>query len=469
MQPSVRRAALCALTAALFLLPGCGKAQAVLSGASSASAETASADDPAATAPTADPCYTGSRENNGVRINWNALQPPGQSVPQAENRCSFSPHYSRKFTPRDDYGTLHTYTGAVGTSDGIYPVYGLLDAQLRLLTPAVYDSIGGNDYLLFLIGNTWRPEDDPRAKKLYSYDRQLEYLYQHMQIIARDGSWILDNNYCYYERIKDGYMLFSIDGSLTLISEKGVVTARLSGGDYCWVQPIEKGRLFAFHGLDGSVTVRDRTGRAVSYFTKAQIGDDVRYTCPGGMPPAVELIWQGGIGYVQHYNDGQARFWMTRYLYADTGEVKDPPVRGLIQDGYVEQERVEEPYVSEKVSVPDADVPKAVKSRASYFAVRDRDTEEIYYYATDSDYGDGEEYAEAVEWTLYDSTGRIVIPVVKGDRGTLDGGYLKFVRYEQTGALRADDGDAAYITQYIRLTDGGDAFYYRAAPAESGM
>lgn len=454
------------LAVGLLLLSGCGKVPEEPSD-TSAAPTTASTTAPV-TAPTADPRYTGSRDSDGVQVDWDALPSADAGEP---NLCTYSPYYSKAFTPRDDYGTLHIYAGAFGTKEFVYPLYGLMDAQLRILTPAVYDSIGGegNTDIWFLWGSTWKAGDDPRVKKAYAYNEELEFLYQRLQIIAPDGSWMLDDEYCLCDRITDGYMLFSIDGSLTLISEKGVVTARLSGGDYCWVQPIEKGRLFAFHGLDGSVTVRDRTGRAVSYFTKAQIGDDVRYTCPGGMPPAVELIWQGGIGYVQHYNDGQARFWMTRYLYADTGEVKDPPVRGLIQDGYVEQERVEEPYVSEKVSVPDADVPKAVKSRASYFAVRDRDTEEIYYYATDSDYGDGEEYAELVEWTLYDSTGRIVIPVVKGDRGTLDGGYLKFVRYEQTGVLRADDGDAAYITQYIRLTDGGDAFYYRAAPAESGM
>ncbi len=461
--------ALCALTAALLLLSGCKKAQADLSDALSAPAATAPADASAVTAPTADPRYTGSHKSDGVWVNWNFLQSLrlGQSAPWEENLFAFSPQYSRKFTPRGDYGTLHTYAGAVGTSNSVYPVYGLLDAQLRMLTPAVYDSVGGNDYLLFLLGNTWKLEDDPRTKTIYIYNRQLEYLYQHLQVIARDGSWILDNNYCYYERIKDGYMLFSIDGSLTLISEKGVVTAKLSGGDYCWVQPIEKGRLFAFHGFDGSVTVRDRTGRTVSYFTKAQIGDDVRYKAAAVAQPKTELIWQGGIGYVQHYGGGEG--WISCYLYADTGEVKKPPVRGLISSGYVEQERFEEPYVSEKVSVSDADVPKTVRSRTNYFAVRDRDTEQIYYYATDSDYGEGEEYNETIEWTVYDSAGRTVVPALKGDRGTLDSGYLKFVRYEQTGAYRADGGSAAYVTQYIRLSDGKHVFYYRAAPAEDGM
>ena len=469
MQSSVRRAALSAGIILLLLLPACEKTPAESSDASSAPA---ASNVTSATRSITDMLPVPGKNSDGVQVNWNILPSPDPSVDTDDvNSVAFSTHYKLTFTPRDDYGALHTYTGVIKEGSYAYPVYGLLDAQLRILTPAVYDGISDSDSaeVWLLYGNTWKAEDDPRVKKIYAYDGQFEYLYQHIQVIARDGSWMLDDNYCFYTRITDGYMLFSIDGSLTLISEKGVVTAKLSGGDYCRVQPIEKGRLFAFHGLDGSVTVRDRTGKAVSHFTNEQIGDDVRYKAAMVAQPETELIWQGGIGYVQHHNEETGRDWITCYLYADTGEVKKPPVKGLIQDGYVEQERVEEPYVSEKVSVSDADVPKTVRSRTSYFAVRDRDTEQIFYYATDSDYGEGEEYNETIEWTVYDSAGRTVVPALKGDRGTLDSGYLKFVRYEQTGAYRADGGSAAYVTQYIRLSDGKNVFYYRAAPAESGM
>ena len=456
------------LAVGLFVLSGCKKAPAESSDASSAPAVSTAAP---VTAPTADPRYTGSRDSDGVQVNWGALPTfPAPADTKTQNLCTYSPHYKLTFTPRDDYGTLHTYSGAVRVMSDVYEVYGLLDGQLRLLTPTLYDSIEDCGSIWFLCGSSWRAEENPQVKKIFAYNEEFTYIYFHLQVVTRDGSRMLDDNYCFSERIKDGYMLFSVDGSLTLIDNEGNVTARLPGGDYCWVQPIEKGRLFAFHGLDGAVTVRDRTGKTVSRFTKAQMGDDVRFTYPGGFYPETELVWQGGIGYVQHHDDsGYGRDWVTRYLYADTGEVKKPPVKGLARSSHVEQERVETPYVSREVSVPEEKVPEAVKSRVSYFAVRDAETEEIYYYATDSTPNAAGLYEDSPEWTLYDGVGRCIVSDLQSTHGELDKGYLKdvqFVYKEETKGSRISSPEDAYVTRYIRLSDGKTVFYYRDAPDE---
>ena len=442
-----------ALTAALLLLSGCEKTPGESSDVSSAPA--ASTVTPATRSST-DMFPVPGKNSDGVQVNWSILPSPDPSADTDDaDLVAFSPHYQLTFTPRDDYGALHTYTGVINVGSYAYPVYGLLDGQLRILTPAVYDGISDSDgaEVWLLYGNTWKAEDDPRVKKIYAYDGQFECLYQHIQVIARDGSWMLDDNYCLYERITDGYMLFSVDGSLTLINDKGKITAKLSGGDYCWVQPIEKGRLFAFHGLDGAVTVRDRTGKTVSRFTKAQMGDDVRFTYPGGLPPKVQLVWKDSIGYVQHYDDsGYGREWITRYLYADTGEVKKPPVKGLVRNSFVEPDEAEMPYVSHEVSVPETEVPEAVRLTRAYGAYKDLLTGEIYFCATNRVCEPGESYEDQELWDLYDHTGRLVMKNFGKSGDTLSGGYIKQVR-------STDDG---YTTTFIRCADSEIVFRLRA-------
>ena len=439
------------LAVGLFVLSGCKKAPAESSDASSAPAVSTAAP---VTAPTADPRYTGSRDSDGVQVNWGALPTfPAPADTKTQNLCTYSPHYKLTFTPRDDYGTLHTYSGAVRVMSDVYEVYGLLDGQLRLLTPTLYDSIEDCGSIWFLCGSSWRAEENPQVKKIFAYNEEFTYIYFHLQVVTRDGSRMLDDNYCFSERIKDGYMLFSVDGSLTLIDNEGNVTARLPGGDYCWVQPIEKGRLFAFHGLDGAVTVRDRTGKTVSRFTKAQMGDDVRFTYPGGLPPKVQLVWKDSIGYVQHYDDsGYGREWITRYLYADTGEVKKPPVKGLVRNSFVEPDEAEMPYVSHEVSVPETEVPEAVRLTRAYGAYKDLLTGEIYFCATNRVCEPGESYEDQELWDLYDHTGRLVMKNFGKSGDTLSGGYIKQVR-------STDDG---YTTTFIRCADSEIVFRLRA-------
>ena len=450
------------LAVGLFLLPGCGKAPEEPSDTPSAPAASTTAP---VTVPTADPRYTGSRDSDGVQVNWGALPTfPAPADTKTQNLCTYSPHYSKAFTPRDDYGTLHTYAGAFGTKEFVYPLYGLMDAQLRILTPAVYDSIGGegNTDIWFLWGSTWKAGDDPRVKKAYAYNEELEFLYQRLQIIAPDGSWMLDDEYCLCDRITDGYMLFSIDGSLTLIDDKGKVTARLSGGDYYWVQPIDKGRLFAFYSFDGAVTVRDRTGKTVSRFTRAQIGDKVGYSCrPKSIPPDVELIWKDGIGYVQHYNDGTGRTWITRYLYADTGEVKKPPVKGLARTEVVPDEAAyPEP--------PQADpAPEVIKSYPHYEAARDTVTGKSYYYTT-NETGDETGYDLSIPWALRDGTGKALAEGVNPYNSWISDGYLESV----IAVEDVEDDQHTVIeprhctTRILRLSDGKCVFRYAAVAAE---
>ena len=453
------------LAVGLFLLPGCGKAPAESSD-TSAAPTTASTTAPV-TVPTADPRYTGSRDSDGVQVDWDALPSPSASAPadtKMQNLCTYSPHYSKAFTPRDDYGTLHTYVGAFGTMDYVDPIYGLMDEQLRILTPAIYDSIGsgGNTDILFLCGSTWRAEDDPRIKRAYDYDADFEYLYQRIQVIAADGSWLLDDEYCFRERITGGFMLFSIDGSLTLIDDRGKVTSMLSGGDYCWVQPIDKGRLFAFHGFDGAVTVRDRTGKTVSRFTKAQMGDDVRYTDPGGFYPEVELVWKDSIGYVQHNNDSTGRTWITRYLYADTGKVKKPPVKGLVHNDHVVSDEADSPEPRKA-----APAPEAIKRYPNYAAEVDTVTGTTYYYTTEKT-GDNVQIDYSVLWTLRDGTGKVLAEEVDMHNSWISDGYLKSVISVED--VRDDRGVVTELrhctTRILRLSDGKCVFRYAAVAAE---
>ncbi len=450
------------LAVGLFVLSGCEKTPAEPSDTLSAPAASTAAP---VTVPTADPRYTGSRDSDGVQVNWGALPTfPAPADTKTQNLCTYSPHYSKAFTPRDDYGTLHIYAGAFGTKEFVYPLYGLMDAQLRILTPAVYDSIGGGDNtaIWFLRGSTWRAGDDPRVKKAYAYNEELECLYQRIQIIAPDGSWMLDDNYCFYTRITDGYMLFSIDGSLTLIDDKGKVTSKLSGGDYYWVQPIDKGRLFAFYGFDGAVTVRDRTGKTVSRFTKAKIGDNVGYSCrPKSIPPDVELIWKDGIGYVQHYNDGEYRYWITRYLYAETGEVKKPPVKGLA--------RIE--VVPDEAAFPEppqaAPAPEVIKRYPNYAATVDTVTGTTYYYTTEKT-GDNVQYDYSLLWTLRDGTGKVLAEEVDMLNSWISDGYLESVIAVED--VRDDRGTVTEprhcTTRILRLSDGKCVFRYAAVAAE---
>lgn len=448
---------------AALLLSGCGKAPAETPDASAAPT-TASTTVP--TVPTAETRSTGSRNSDGVLVDWELVSDARASAGGAAepNICTYSPYYSKTFTPRGDYGTLHTYAGAFGTMAYVDPIYGLMDAQLRILTPAIYYSIGswGNTDILFLRGSTWRAEDDPRIKRAYDYDAGFEYLYQRIQVIAPDGSWMLDDEYCFSERITGGFMLFSIDGSLTLIDDKGKVTSKLSGGDYCWVQPIDKGRLFAFHGFDGAVTVRDRTGKTVSRFTKAQMGDDVRYTAPNGIYPEVELVWKDSIGYVQHNNDSTGRTWITRYLYADTGEVKKPPVKGLVRNDHVVSDEADSPEPPQA-----APAPEVIKSYPHYEAVRDTVTGKSYYYTTEEK-DDKAEYDLSVPWTLRDGTGKALAEGVNPFNSAIVDGYLESVISVED--VRNDRGTVTEprhcTTRILRLSDGKCVFRYAAVAAE---
>lgn len=400
--------------------------------------------------------YDGLQVSDGVNVHWYTLNWLQDSSAEADTPRAFSPHYSSSFTPQPDYGVLLPY---VGLYAGWFPIYGLLDEQLRIVTPAVYDSFGGNNYITFLMGNTWKAEDDPRIDRIYTYDPQFKLLYQKFTVIPYDGSWMLDDNYCFYERIDGGYALFSLDGSLTLIDEKGKITQKLSGGDYCWVQPIETGRLFAFHGLDGTVTVRDRTGKTVSRFTKEQMGDDVRFTYPGSMPPETELVWSGNIGYVQHYEDSSGNFWITRYLYADTGEVKRPPVKGLTRYDRITPDRAEDtPAASEAV-------PEVIRAYPYYSSAKDIFTGKTYYFtrdpatsATQKGEVDWSEYS-AEGWDLRDSSGRCLRAKVNRHNTQVMNNYIC--------TITVDDDAKTVVTRYSRAEDDSTVFHYRAYSDEA--
>ena len=77
------------LAVGLFLLPGCGKVPEEPSDTSSA-LTTASTTAPV-TVPTADPRYTGSRDSDGVQVDWDALPSPSASAP-ADTKMQQSLH-----------------------------------------------------------------------------------------------------------------------------------------------------------------------------------------------------------------------------------------------------------------------------------------------------------------------------------------------------------------------------------------
>lgn len=360
----------------------------------------------------------------------------------------YSPHYATALQARQDGGALLPYVGQVTVdTDGTkWCSYGMLDSSLRVLTPAIYSSCWLSDNVWFLHGNTPKADEDPRIAKMYARSPQLEDLYKQTVLALADGSVVLDDGYIYYEEFASGYALFRTDGSLTVVDRRLKKTAELPGGDYCWVQVADDGAFFAFHGFDGSVTVRDRTGKTVSRFTRAQIGCDAGYQTRAGIAPASKIFWYKGVGYVTHYDDDAGLTTVSRFLFIDSGEAKSPPL-----DGYTsrsDQYPIVPAYYPPQPPWPD--IPPALEGKEIQSARFDPFT------------------GQAVLFTETDEDGRKMISAFDGDGNPLGfrlSGDVPFYPEVYGGyvSLIVEGGqDEPTTTAYYRLSDGARVFLYTA-------
>ena len=428
----------CVLTAAaLLLLPGCAKTPQESSG-------TSSAPDGSASAPA---------ESGVSAAGFLPLDPIEKRERADGDLYTFSPHYAARMQPRDDYGAVLCYVGQsahLDDNEDAWDIYGLTDSALRVLTPAIYSTCELREGVWFLTGNTPKAEDDPRVAKMYARSPQLENFYCQRVLVSQDGSTVLDDGYIYDYAFSGGYILFRTDGSLTVVDRRLRVIAELSGGDYCWVQTDMDGVLFAFHGFDGSVTVRDRTGKTLSTFTQEQIGYDVGYAFRGGSAPATQLFWYKGVGYVAHFDEGTGGCTVSHYLFAETGEVRTPPLAGYVS------ESSDYPPVPVDDSLPRVpELPAALAEKDIRCRMYDAFTGEARFVAVTE--RDGKEIA-----AVYDGDGKplgLTLPLEKDvyDYFNVYGDYL----YVECPGNRT----RASVTAYYRLTDGECVFRYTAKPA----
>lgn len=438
MQSFVRRAALSAGLIAALVLSGCVSAPAESSDTPSTPEETVSVP---TTAPTADE----------TSVGFLPLDPPEKRQRADGDLYTFSPYYADRLKPRGDYGAILCYAGqSARLDDGedTCEIYGLTDSALRVLTPAIYSSCELRDGVWFLIGNTPRTEDNPRIAKMYGRSPQLRDLFRQTVLASKDGSIVLDDGYICYDMFAGGgggYFLFRADGSLTVVDRQLHRIAELSGGDYCWVQSDDDGELFAFHGLDGSVTVRDRTGKTLAAFTRAQIGCDAGYQWRAGIAPATKIFWYKGVGYVTHYDDDAQKTTVSRFLFVDTGEVRTPPLSGYVS------ESDEYPTVPEKVfeqSYPE--LPSGLPEQGLYYRNYEPFTGKAVFVAEVE--RDGKKLLAA-----YDGDGKQIGPVLP-----LEGYPYVNVYGDYLCVICPGGRDEAAVTTYYRLTDGECVFRYTA-------
>lgn len=152
------------------------------------------ATEPAATAPSE---YTVTASGVTVKTDYGAYTAQRQSVAPKFTRLTDEP--MPDLLPRDDYGTLYSFVGAVKHSDFIESCgYAFADAQGRVVTDAVYDSVS----------QLWNTD---RTQGVWYYQKPVvsEYIDDSGEVYpingeccgfaTLDGSFATD---CRYERIR---------------------------------------------------------------------------------------------------------------------------------------------------------------------------------------------------------------------------------------------------------------------------